>query len=232
MLDGPAHVVVVEDEELTRSLLVTFLEREGFRVSQAADRTGLRESLDAGPVDVVLLDIELPGPDGFSLVGELRARSNAGVIFLTRRGTTDDRVRGLELGGDDYVVKPPDLRELAARIRAVLRRRGNAGDPSERRRFAGFTLHPERRCMTDAAGHEVALSPAEVTILARLLSSRGEVVSRDELAGALARAGVQMRSLDVLLHRLRRKLGEGGNVAPKVLLSVYGSGYRIAEPVA
>lgn len=223
MIAEGARILVLEDEDVTRALLVAHLQREGFLVSQAWDGATMRAVLDEREVDVVLLDVELPGENGFELVKLVRG---AGVIFLTRRAGLEDRVLGLELGGDDYMVKPPEIRELIARIRALLRRR-SAPSISGVIRFGEWSLHPERRSLSSTTGAHSLLSPAEVALLTTLAAARGDVVTREKLLEVLSTLDVGGGSLDVLIHRLRRKLGEGGAVAPQILLTVYGKGYRI-----
>lgn len=223
----PDHIVVVEDEPVTRTLLTRHLESAGYRVSPAEDARSLRAVLGVGDVDLVLLDVELPGEHGFQIGAVLRATSNVGLIFVTRRADVLDRVVGLELGADDYITKPPDMRELVARVRAVLRRREKTARPLTR--FGGFHLDRARCCLIDRAGSETALTRGEIAILVPLLEATGRVVRRPELAEALAAAAQTSneRSVDVLVHRLRRKLGEGGSVEPRVLLTVHGVGYRL-----
>lgn len=241
------RVLVVEDEPVTGALLVACLEEAGFHALLAEDGAAARAALSDGPIDLVLLDVELPGEDGFRLAPVLRARSDVGIIFVTRRAAVIDRVVGLEIGGDDYIVKPPDPRELVARVRAVLRRRdeaaraaheGAASGPMPHapahaspasRRFGGWSLDHERRCLLSPRGEEVPLTGGEIAILAALLDAEGRAVARDALAEALqgAGAGGHPRTLDMLVHRIRRKLGEGGAVIPRLLLTVHGVGYRI-----
>lgn len=226
------HVLVVEDEPVTRRLLVEYLECAGYRVSSAGGGDAMRAVLRDDPVDLVLLDVELPGEDGFDLASSVRAASGVGIIFVTRRADVIDRVVGLEVGGDDYIVKPPDMRELVARVKAVLRRRvPSLADPARAlQRFAGWSLDRERRSLLSPRGEVLALTLGEMTILTALLEAHGRIVPRGELVKALQGAGADgnPRSVDVLVHRLRRKLGEGGSTVPRVVLTVHNVGYRIA----
>lgn len=219
------HVAIVEDEPVTRALLEAHLSRAGYRVSCAEDSSSLRVLLAKGDVDLVLLDVELPGESGFQIGAALRATSPVGLIFVTKHADVVDRVVGLELGADDYLTKPVDMRELVARVRAVLRRR----HPPISVRLGELLLDRGRCCLVGASGEETALTVGELTVLAALLDAHGQVVSRQSLADALARAvdASNVRSVDVLVHRLRKKLGEGGNVEPRVLLTVHGVGYRL-----
>lgn len=228
----PAHIVVVEDEPVTRALLQAYLEGAGFRVSTAADATALRVCLSAGAIDLVLLDVELPGEHGFEVAAMLRATSNVGLIFVTRRGDVVDRVAGLELGADDYVTKPPDMRELVARVRAVLRRREQP-PPDPVTGFGQWRLDRARCCVTGPGAHETPLTQGELAVLLTLLEAQGRVVPRQRLVDALAGTAqaFNARTVDVLVHRLRKKLGEGGAVEPRILLTVHGVGYRVGVDV-
>jgi len=226
----PAHIVVVEDEPVTRTLLTRYLEGAGYRVSPAEDATSLRELLGADPIDLVLLDVELPGEHGFEIGAMLRATSNVGLIFVTRRGDVLDRVFGLEIGADDYITKPPDMRELVARVGAVLRRRKKPPSGKEVERLGDHRFDRERCCLIGPNDEETALTRGEIAVLVPLLEARGRVVPRRVLVDALAGAvqASNARSVDVLVHRLRKKLGEGGAVEPRILLTVHGVGYRVA----
>ncbi len=231
----PAHIVVVEDEPVTRALLQAYLEGAGFRVSTAADATALRGCLTAGAVDLVLLDVELPGEHGFEIAATLRATSSVGLIFVTRRGDVVDRVAGLDLGADDYVTKPPDMRELVARVRAVLRRREQPPSPLDAFTcFGQWRLDRARCCLAGPGANETPLTQGELAVLGALLEAQGRVVHRERLVEALAVTThtSNARSVDVLVHRLRKKLGEGGVVEPRILLTVHGVGYRVGVDVA
>ncbi len=229
------HVLVVEDEPVTRELLVAYLVRAGFRVSVAEDGEQMHGRLRESPIDLVLLDIELPGESGLELVASIRAGSSAGIIFVTGRADVTDRVVGLELGADDYIVKPPNMRELAARVRAVLRRRGAALREArpEPLRFGEWSLDRERRSLIAPGGEVIGLTGGELAILGALLAAGGRVMPRGELIEVLQGTGASGhgRSLDVLVHRLRRKLGEGGAIVPRILVTAHGVGYRIAAPL-
>jgi len=236
-----AHIVIVEDEPISRTLLAGYLERAGFRVSTAEDGRSMRRLLAASDVDLVLLDVQLPGESGFALGAALRASSNVGLIFVTRRGELADRVAGLELGADDYVTKPSEMRELEARVRAVLRRRAARQEPAPPprepggvERFGSWALDRDRRCLVSPAAEEIALSAGEIAILGEIVRAKGRVVARQTLVGALAGAPAEStsRSLDVLVHRLRRKLGEVGSAPTSILLTVHGVGYRLGVDVS
>ncbi|KIZ34419.1 MULTISPECIES: response regulator [Rhodopseudomonas] len=230
------HLVVVDDEPVARESLAAYLEREGFRVTMSKDIRDLRGVLDREPVDLILLDIRLPGEDGLSFLRKLRSRSDLPVIFVTGRGDEVDRVIGLELGADDYVTKPFAHRELLARIRTLLRRTSQ-GFRSERpdcaRHFAGWTLDLSKRCLTATDGEEVRLTRGEFDLLAALVRSPGQVLSRDTLLDESGhRDGAPNdRTVDVLIARLRRKI-EVDSADPRLIVTEHGVGYRFAGPVS
>jgi len=237
----PASVIVVEDEPVTLALIEGWLRAAGHNVFGLDRAEGLLAFDRLHQVDLVLLDIELPDGDGYALARWLRERSQAGIIFLSRRTDPQDRVRGLDLGGDDFIVKPPDLDELLARVRAVLRRRrpsqtnGSAPTSPQTRRvtFEGWSFDHEGYAVVSESGAAMTLTAGEACVLERLLEARGRVVPRDTLRASLSRceSSSSPRSLDVVIHRLRRKLGEGGNVVPRILLTVHGVGYRLGVEV-
>lgn len=216
------HIIVVEDEPVTRALYTAYLERADYRVSPVENGAQLQAAL---PADLVLLDLELPGDDGLRIARELRARSPIPIIIVTRRGEAIDRVLGLELGADDYLVKPPEMRELLARVKNLLWRTTRGPEPAQR--FGDWTLDRARQCLV-ADGAAVPLTSAELRVLAALVDARGAIVARsvlDEMVGG------GNRSLDVIMNRLRRKLGEGGSIVARVILTVHGVGYRLGVPV-
>ena len=232
-----AHVVVVEDEPVTRSLLAAHLRKGGYRVSSLDRADALPAMIADGGVDLVLMDIELPGEDGLASGASLRATSpEIGLIFVTRRSDVVDRVVGLEIGADDYVTKPPEMRELLARVKAVLRRRATSGSypaaPADVSKWGlgSWRLDASRACLVDADGEEVAVTRGEQIVLESLLAAEGRVVPRRELIESLSRhlGATNPRSVDVLVHRIRRKLGEGGPIEPRIILTVHGVGYRVA----
>jgi len=229
------HLVVVDDEPVARESLAAYLEREGFRVTMSKDIRGLRGVLDREKVDLVLLDIRLPGEDGLSFLRELRSRSDLPVIMVTGRGEEIDRVLGLELGADDYVTKPFGPRELLARIRTLLRRTSEPGRPGNNNRawrFAGWTLDLATRCLTATSGEDVRLTRGEFDLLAALVRRPGQVLSRDALLDESShRDGPPNdRTIDVLIARLRRKI-EVDPADPRLIITEHGMGYRFAAPV-
>jgi two-component system OmpR family response regulator len=236
MADRP-HLLIVDDDREIRSLLSQYLEKNDFRTTAVADGREMRRVLDRSPVDLIVLDLMLPGEDGLTLCRELRTHSQVPVIMLTARGEDVDRIVGLEIGADDYLAKPFNPRELLVRIRAVLRRSANAPrDPNPELvrgfSFAGWRLDTTRRTLTDARGREVQLSGAEYRLLAVLLAAGNRVLSRTQLAELLRgrEADPFDRSIDVRVSRLRQILGDDAR-APQIIKTVYGEGYVIGVPV-
>jgi len=233
-----AHLLIVDDDSAIRQILRDYLEETGYRVSAAGDGVDMRRVLDESPVDLVILDLNLPGEDGFTLATYLRRATQAGIIMLTGSGDRVNEVVGLELGADDYVSKPCDPRHLAARIRAVLRRikpgppacphpDAPAGDRSLR--FAGWTLNLAARKLTSPEGEPVALTTAEFDILAIFASRPNRVLTRDQLIESLhgREWNPYDRSIDNHISRLRRKLGDDPR-NPSLITSVRGVGYMLS----
>jgi len=229
------HILVVDDQQEIRDVVQEYLTGEGFRVSTAHDGTGMRRVLSQSPADLVILDLMLPGEDGLTLARALRSQSGIGIIILTGRGETVDRIIGLEMGADDYLPKPFHLRELLARVKSVLRRvRADEGPPParSRARFAGWSLDLSSRELTSPAGQSVRLTTGEFDLLAAFVSNPNQVLSRDRLLD-LARnreAGPFDRTIDVQVGRLRRKL-EDDPQNPTLIKTVRGSGYIFTPAV-
>jgi two-component system, OmpR family, response regulator len=236
MSDRP-HLVIVDDDREIRTLLSQYLEKHDFRTTAVAEGKEMRRVMERSRVDLVVLDLMLPGEDGLSICRELRTRSQVPIIMLTARGEDVDRIVGLELGADDYVPKPFNPRELLGRIKAVLRRAAHAPrDPSPDTvrafSFNGWKLDTTTRTLTDVEGKEVALSGAEYRLLAVLLSSANRVLSRAQLTELLRgrEADPFDRSIDVRVSRLRQILGDDAR-APQIIKTVYGEGYVVGVPV-
>ena len=232
------HILVVDDQQEICDLVREYLTDEGFRVSVANDGAGLRETMARDPVDLVILDLVLRGEDGLQLARELRNGSDIGIIMLTGRGDTVDRIIGLEMGADDYLTKPFHLRELLARVRSVLRRgaaRGGeraAGTARAHIRFAGWTLDLASRELLSPSGEDVRLTTGEFELLAAFVNHANQVLSRDRLLD-LSRhreAGPFDRTIDVQVGRLRRKL-EDDPKNPTMIKTVRGGGYIFTPPV-
>lgn len=228
-------IVLVEDDPALRTLTTRVLQENGFIVRPAATGAEMWVALDNGPVDLVILDIMLPGTSGIDLCRMLRARSTVPVIFISARGSETDRVVGLELGADDYLTKPFGPRELVARIRAVLRREGGREDTVHRAkgifRFDGWTINLPRRELLSPEGSVVDLTGAEFDLLVALCEHGGRVIARERLIElSRTRLGDSSdRSVDVLISRLRRKLSTAGSAAP--IATVRGIGYMRKAPV-
>ncbi len=236
-MEKQPHILVVDDHLEIRELVQRFLQDHGYRVSAAPDGSGMKRVLADAAIDLVVLDLMMPGEDGLTLCRNLRAGSDIPVIMLTAMGEETDRIVGLEMGADDYLAKPFNPRELLARIRAVLRRSGDAQERAPREapeqlRFLGWTLFPGTRELVDSEQTLVPLSTAEFALLMAFVSRSGRVLSRDQLLD-LARGRdtrVFDRSIDTLVSRLRRKLGDPPR-NPKIIKTVRGGGYLFVPKV-
>jgi DNA-binding response OmpR family regulator len=237
---GSEHILVVDDQKEICDLVQNYLSSEGFRVSVAHDGPSMRKVLAQEAADLVILDLMLPGEDGLTLARALRQDSPVGIIILTGRGETVDRIIGLEMGADDYLPKPFHLRELLARVKSVLRRsaaRGAAQDATaspdrSRTRFAGWHLDFATRELVSPDGGEVRLTTGEFDLLAAFVKNANQVLSRDRLLD-LARnreAGPFDRTIDVQVGRLRRKL-EPDPQKPTIIKTVRGTGYIFTPAV-
>jgi len=231
------HILVLDDDSAMRQLVAEYLGHNDFRVTGAASGDELMETLRGGVVDLVLLDLRLPGEDGMTLLRQLRTASQIPVIILTGRAEEADRVMGLELGADDYLTKPFSPRELLARIRTVLRRMQVSHEAQGTRvcrayRIPGWELNLRTRRLTASDGREVTLSNGEFNLLAALLATANRVVSRDQLIELSRRYDNEVydRAIDVQILRLRRKI-EGNPAEPQIILTERGMGYRIAVAV-
>lgn len=237
-MEGTPHILVVDDNREIRDLLTRLLTKDGLRVSTAPDGRAMRKVLGESRIDLIVLDLMLPGEDGLTLCRQLRAESAIPVIMLTAKGEEIDRVVGLEMGADDYVAKPFSSRELLARIKAVLRRVQSL--PADARsseganfRFAGWTLDMAKRELVSADGVIVPLSTGEYDLLLAFIRHPQRVLSRDQLLD-LARgraATVFDRSIDTQVSRLRRKI-EGNPKDPEVIKTVWGGGYIFTPSVS
>ena len=229
------HLLVVDDDPGLRELLADYLGRNGFRVTGVADGRGLWAALEGEPVDLVILDLMLPGDDGLTLCRTLRARSPMPIIMLTARGDDTDRIVGLEMGADDYLPKPFNPRELLARIKSILRRtRSLPAEPGETRRFqfAGWTLEVADRQLIAPDGVLVPLGAGEYRLLRAFLEHPRRVLNRDQLLDWTQgrEAAPFDRSIDVQVSRLRRRLRDDAREAA-LIKTVRNEGYLLTAQV-
>jgi two-component system OmpR family response regulator len=228
-------IVLVEDDPALRTLTARALRENGYAVRTAATAPEMWIAFDGGPVELVVLDIMLPGTNGIDLCRQIRRKSDVPIIFVSARGSESDRVIGLELGADDYLAKPFSTRELVARIRAVLRRRSGDGFAGEKRldqaHFDGWTVNFPRRELHAASGAIVDLTGAEFDLLSTFLSQPQRVIARERLIElSRTRLGDSSdRSIDVLVSRLRRKLSASGLEPP--IVTIRGIGYMLKVEV-
>ena len=226
--DAVTTILVVDDEPIVREVVVRYLGREGYETLEADDGDRAREVLERTPPDLVVLDVMLPGMDGLELCRWIRARSELPVILLTARGEEADRIVGLELGADDYVTKPFSPRELAARVRTVLRRAGSPAAAQERLAFEGLELDAGTREMRKE-GVELKMTAKEFDLLWFLASHPRKVFSRDQLMSRVwgYEAARDTGTVTVHVRRLREKI-EDAPSRPRFLQTVWGVGYRFA----
>jgi len=234
MADEP-HVLIVEDERDIRDPLASYLAKNGFRVSKASDAAAAREIVAAHAIDIALIDIMMPGEDGLSLTGFLRATSKTPVILLTARAEETDRIVGLELGADDYVTKPFSPRELVARIKAVLRRTSDGrvkAPDADAYAFADWVLRTGERELVDKEGRAVPLSTGEYNLLLALVTHPKRVLTRDQLLDLSQGRELAAfeRSIDNHISRLRRKI-EADPADPRLIKTVWGGGYTLTVEV-
>ena len=240
----PVHLALVDDEVDITTLLGNYLRGHGYRVTALHSGRELAPLMTADPPALVLLDLGLPGEDGFAIARQLREHWRCGLVIVTGRGDAVDKVVGLEVGADDYVTKPFDLRELLARIKAVLRRieplvpalaasaDGASAAPREQFCFTGWVLDTAARRLTNPLGEEVALTSGEFDLLRALTGHAGRVLSRDFLLEHIRGRGAAPfdRTIDVQVGRLRKKL-EVDPDDPQLIKSVRGAGYVFVPAV-
>jgi DNA-binding response OmpR family regulator len=224
------RVLVVDDEPTIRDVVVRYLRRDGYETLEAADGNRARELIETGEPNLVVLDVMLPGMDGLALCRWIRSRSSVPVILLTARADEVDRIVGLELGADDYVTKPFSPRELAARVRTVLRRLGPQSPPEERITTGDLVIDAAAREVTKA-GRAVQLTAKEFDLLRFLAAHPRRVFSRDQLMSRVwgYEAAYDTGTVTVHVRRLREKL-EDDPSRPRLLETVWGVGYRFCPP--
>ncbi|OBR45554.1 MULTISPECIES: two-component system response regulator TorR [Aeromonas] len=233
------HILVVEDDVVTREKLTGYFEREGYRVTAVENGQEMRAVLAAQEVALVMLDINLPGEDGLLLTRELRARSTVGIILVTGRSDAVDRIVGLEMGADDYVTKPFELRELLVRVKNLLWRISlAAAQPSEPAvaddavRFGPWRFDiPRRQLSRD--GVPVRLTKAEYEVLVAFIANAGRVLSRERILALTSHRGdgPSDRTIDVLIRRLRGKMEQDPR-DPQLFVTVHGEGYLFAGEIS
>jgi len=237
MTEPQDHILVVDDDAEIRSLLGDYLRKNGYRATAVADGKAMWTALARGKVDMVVLDLMLPGDDGLTLCRKLRAESETPVIMLTARGEETDRIVGLEMGADDYLAKPFSPRELLARIKSVMRRyrslpRNLRADDAREIAFAGWRLDVVARHLVSAQGVVTSLSGSEYQLLRIFLSHPNHVLTRDQLM-VLSKgreADPLERSIDIQVSRLRHRLNDDPS-DPKIIKTVRGEGYVLAASV-
>jgi two-component system OmpR family response regulator len=236
-MDASPHILVVDDSADIREPLARYLGKNGLRVTKANGGQEMRRALKTSAIDLVVLDVMMPGEDGLSLCRMLRETTDIPVILLTALSEDTDRVVGLEIGADDYVTKPFNPRELLARVRAVLRRAQSmpkpAGTEAKRLAFGGWTLDVPRRELTGTDGVAVPLSTAEFRMLTVFLQRPHLVLSRDQLLDLTSGRSLEPfeRSIDNQISRLRKKI-EPDPKNPTVIKTVWGGGYTFAMDVS
>jgi len=233
-MESTPHILIVDDDAEIRDLLGRFLKKHGFRVDTAADGRAMAKTMEAARIDLVVLDIMMPGEDGLSICRRLRATSQVPIVMLTAVGEDTDRIVGLEVGADDYLAKPFNPRELLARIKAVLRRTNRR--PGEAQggamRFAGWIIDPVQRTLRNPEGASVDLTAGEFDLLLAFAEHPQRVLSRDQLLDLTkGREAVPFdRSIDVQLSRLRRRI-ERDPSEPALIKTVRNGGYIFTPEV-
>lgn len=220
------HVAILDDEPEIRRMLSDALEEAGFRTTSYARATEFEAGLKRAQPDVCLVDLGLPDRDGLALVHRLALESGAAIIIISGRAQVQDRVTGLELGADDYIIKPFDPAEVVARIRARLRKPRAEAPAREVARFAGMRAQFDRYVLVDAEGRETPFSHAEGEVLRLFLESPNRLISRAQMQQSLGGVAGESfdRAMDVRISRLRTKLGEDPK-NPRLLKTIYGAGY-------
>jgi two-component system torCAD operon response regulator TorR len=229
------HVLIVEDDAVTRARIAAYFETENYRVSQSEDGDDVHRLIAESAIDVVLLDINLPGKDGLQIARELSEKTDIGIILVTARNDEIDRIVGLEIGADDYVTKPFNPRELLARVKNLIRRKQSDQSKHRKQRsksFSGWTLDLSRRCLSSNNRENRSLTRGEFELLVTFLEHPGKTLHREWLMEKVTHRvwSPNERTIDVLVLRLRNKIEEDGH-APQIILTVHGEGYLFASEV-
>jgi len=241
MSDKSPHILIVDDNAEIRDLLSKYMVRNNFRASTASNGAEARKALTASAIDLIVLDIMMPGEDGLSVCRHVRETSQTPIIFLTAIAEETDRIIGIEMGADDYLTKPFNPRELLARIKAVLRRANSlpqqsktveASAPESFVKFGDWTLRPDRRELEDINGTVISLSTAEFALIKTFTDHPRMVLSRDQLLDLTQgrTANVFDRSIDNQVSRLRKKI-EPDPKNPTLIKTVWGGGYMLSTSV-
>jgi two-component system torCAD operon response regulator TorR len=226
-------VLIVEDEVASLNLLASYFEAENYQVYKAENSDTAEQVLKQKSVDVVLLDINIPGKDGLSLTREIRNKSDIGIILVTQKKDDIDRIVGLELGADDYVTKPYNPRELFVRVKNLVHRVKTSaiagtgtGSGGKEVQFEGWTLNLGRRLLTSDDGEKIQLTEGEFKLLSALINNAGTVLSRDQIMNRMERRDwfPTDRTIDVLIARIRKKLGDDRD-SPRFINTAHGTGY-------
>ena len=237
-MDKPDSILIVDDDPEIRRLLVDYLARNSFDAYAARDGREMWQALERHAIDLVVLDLMLPDTDGLTLCRDLRAKSSLPVLMLTARGEETDRIIGIEMGADDYLVKPFNPRELLARIKSILRRTralppNLRPEPARYMRFSGWTLDTASRLLTAPDGVATPLSGGEYRLLRILLDHPNRVLNRDQLTELIhgREAEAYDRAIDVQISRLRQRLRDDSR-EPALIKTVRGEGYVLATTIA
>ena len=233
-MNAQAHVLVVDDEPELREMVEEYLSKQGFKVTTAGNGVAMRDIVAEQPVDLVLLDVRMPGEDGLSLARFLREHYSVGIIMLTAMGEVVDRIVGLEMGADDYISKPFDPRELLARVKSVLRRLSapttvNENAPEQFAsgvRFRDYVLNLESNQLFKSDGAEISITGMEFDLLKAFITHPNRVLTRDQLLDLAHNRNWDPfdRSIDVRITRIRRKI-EQDPAKPQIIKTVWGKGY-------
>ena len=235
-MTNPESILIVDDDPRVLRLVSHYLQREGYAIQTAASAREAREQLSCLPPDLIILDVGLPGEDGFTLAREIRSQTNLPIIMLTGRTDTVDKVVGLELGADDYITKPFEERELLARIRSLLRRSQLTAPATPKAGgvacFADWRLDLTRHELFTATGESVYLTSHEFRLLQAFVLHPNRVLSRDELMDLIAGRDWNPldRSIDVLIAKLRKKI-EPSPAQPTLIRAIRGEGYKLTTEV-
>jgi DNA-binding response OmpR family regulator len=234
------HVTIIEDDPDVRAVLARSLSADGYQVTELESGAGIEELMSSSRVDLVILDVGLPGLDGLIITQQIRRHSDVAIIIVSGRGDLADRVVGLEIGADDYITKPFEPREILARVRSVLRRGRQQGeaaaparDPHERYGFGDWVLDATAQSLQDAEGRPIGLTSGEFKLLEVMVTRSNRVLSRDQLMDACygSNSPAFDRSIDVCVGRLRKKLNDNPR-NPAIIRTVRNGGYLFAARVA